>query len=154
MPTLKASKLDDVTQLILSALKALPELEGVVIFDGPAIGQDSPKRTVIIGDDGDPESDAVSEFTQEWSNMSRTRKRESGEIPCAAIAWEGGTDMKSQRDRAFDLLAVCELALLTDPTLGDESLWIEITSGSARPVQNERGAATVVPFTISYATTL
>jgi hypothetical protein len=135
-------------------MKALPALEGVSFFDGPAIGQDSPKRVVIIGDDGDPESDVESEFTQEWANMSRTRKRETGEIPCCVIAWEGGTDMKSQRDRAFVLLAACELALLADPTLGDESLWIEITSGSARPVQNERGAATVVPFTISYSTTL
>lgn len=151
MATTNASRLDDVTSLILTTLRALPEFEGVTIFDGPAIGQDSPKRLVMVGDDGDPESDVESSFEQSWANFSRTRKRETGQIPCAVIAWDGGSDMAVQRDKAFTLLAATELAILA---LASDELTLELASGSSRPVQNERGAATVVPFTVQYTTTL
>lgn len=151
MPTASASRLDDVTELILTTLRALPEFEGVSIFDGPPIGSDSPKRLIMIGDDGDPESDVEATFEQEWANFSRTRKRETGDIPCAVIAWDGSTDMKAQRDKSFTLLAATEVAILA---LASDDLTLELVSGSSRPVQNERGAATVVPFVIRYTTTL
>jgi hypothetical protein len=151
MPSTVTFKLDDVTDLILTTLRALPEFSGVSIFDGPPIGQDSPKRLIMVGDDGDPESDAISTFTQEWSNLSKTRKRETGEIPCAVIAWDGGTDMKAQRDAVSILLNSLSTAILA---LASDDLTLELNSGSARPVQNEKGAATVVPFSITYTTTL
>lgn len=151
MPTANASRLDDVTELILTTLRALPEFEGVSIFDGPPIGNDSPKRLIMIGDDGDPESDVEATFEQEWANFSHTRKRETGEIPCAIIAWDGSTNMKAQRDICFGLLAATEVAILA---LASDELTLDLASGSSRPVQNDRGAATVVPFIVRYTATL
>ena len=145
------SRLDDVTALILATIRALPELEGVSVFDGPPVGDDSPKRLVLIGDDGDPESEVESTFEHTWANFSQTRKRETGEIPCAAIAWDGGSDVAPTRETAFLLMSVCELAILA---LVDDDLSISIVSGKNQPVQNSRGAATVVPFLIRYSTTL
>lgn len=151
MPTANASRLDDVIDQILSTFRALPDLANVTVYDGPATGSDSPKQLILVGDDGDPESDVEAEFIQEWTNFAHTRKRESGTIPCAVIAWDGSTDMRAQRVKAFTLLAACELAILA---LASDVLTLELNAGSDRPVQNERGAATMVPFVISYTTTL
>jgi hypothetical protein len=59
--------------------------------------------------------------------------------------------MKAQRVKTFALLAACEVAILA---LASDELTLELVSGASRPVQNERGAATVVPFLVRYTTTL
>lgn len=148
------SRLDDVTAALIAAWQVLPALEGVAFYDGPGVSQSSDSALILIGDDGDPESDAVSTFEQEWANFSHTRRNERGEIPCAAIAQSGDTDMNGRRVRAFQLLAACESALLADPTLGDVVYSVEFVGGSAVPVQNTRGAAMVAPFIVRYWTQL
>jgi hypothetical protein len=146
--------MDDVTAALIAAWSALPALAGVSIYDGPGISQAPDLDLVMVGDDGDPESDVLSTFEQEWANLSHTRRSERGEIPCAAIAQSGETDMNGRRVRVFQLLAACESALVADPTLGDVALSLEFIGGSARPVQNSRGAAMVAPFTVRYWTQL
>jgi len=151
VPTTIASKLDDVTDLILTTIRALPEATGVSIYDGPPVGNDAPKQLVMIGDDGDPDSDAESSFDQTWTNLAHTRKREDGEIPGAVIIGDGSVDMKTQRTAAFTLLGAIETALLG---LASDVLTISFDSGKARPVQNNKGAACWIPFSVSYSTTL
>lgn len=148
------SRLDDVTAALIATWQAVPALAGVAFYDGPGISQSPDLDLLVIGDDGDPESDVASTFEQEWANLSHTRRSERGEIPCAAIAQSGETDMSGRRIRAFQLLAACESALMADPTLGDVALSVEFLGGAARPVQNTRGAAMVAPFTVRYWTQL
>ena len=148
---MNACALDDVHNLILSTLRSIPAFSDVTIYDGPPVGSDSPLKTVCVGDDGDPETDVESSFTQEWANLAKTRKRERGEIPCAVIAWDGSTAMEPKRAAVSVLLDAVGEAIRA---LASDALTLEITSGASRPVQNNKGAATQVPFTVSYTTTL
>lgn len=149
-----ASRMDDVTAALIALWTEQAGLTGVSVYDGPAVSASADRDLIMIGDDADPDSDVSSTFVQEWANFSHTRRSETGEIPCAVIAQSGSTALAARRTRAFELLAECELAVLADPTLGDVTLAVEMISGSARPVQNSRGAAIIVPFTVRYWTQL
>ena len=148
-----ATALGAVTNAILVALRAGVELSDVTIEDATAISSRAWKVAVIVGDDGDPESDAESSFTQAPANLDGSRRVEIGEIVCAAIAQSGSTTVETQRTRALSLLtSACEAAINVDPTLGGIVFNLEVISGSARTIQNEKGSAVTAPFIVRYWT--
>jgi hypothetical protein len=144
------STIGDFAEALVNRWKLLPDMEGVVISDGPPLTETKLGTLLLIGDDGDPESDATSSFSQEWLDMAQTRRQETGELIGAVIADDGGTDLSVSRERAFTLLSVCEQALRMDSTLGGIVQSAYLSSGSVRLFQNSAGSAVVVPFVIAY----
>jgi hypothetical protein len=110
------------------------------------------RDTVVIGHDGDPDSDAEPVFTQMWVDMAQTRRREDGDIPGASIATTGSTTTDTARARAFEVLAAVESYLLSDRTLGGLVASVEFLGGASRTIENDKGSAVVIPFSVRYWT--
>ena len=122
----------------------------VNVYLGEPITSDVPLNFVMIGSDGDPESDLTADFQHTWVDMARTRMREEGEIPCALVSQTGEVDVATTTTSAFATLQSCVNALGNDPTLSGLVMSIQVTSGSDRQIQNNRGTAIIVPFTVNY----
>lgn len=144
------SKLDDVTNALIATFAALPALAGVPVYDAEPVTGAADPDLLLVGDDGDPESSIASTYEQQWTNLACTTRQEVGEVMCAAISQSGDTDMQARRDRVFGWVAACENSLRADITLGGVVASAHLIRGSARPVQNDRGAAMVAPFTVAY----
>jgi hypothetical protein len=143
---------------VLAALKtkfaALPVLTGVEVYVGMPVTSDDPQDLVLLSHDGEWDSDAQPTVEYEWANIAGTSRYETGNIPCALISQSGDDDMQARFDRVQVLLAAMENALVTDMNsgvaLGGLVMGCTITSGQARQIQNEAGAAVLAPFVLTY----
>jgi hypothetical protein len=144
--------LPGVVSALVLAFQGLSGLAGVLVDDSSSPSGSSAKDIVTIGDDGDPESDTVATYEQEWANFSQTRAKETGSIPCAVIAQSGSTKIDSVRVRAGVLLNVCAAYVKANPTLDGQVSSMRLSAGDMMPVQTDLGAAIIAPFTITYWT--
>jgi hypothetical protein len=128
----------------------------VRVFDGVPVGDEAEAlgEFVLVGHDGDPESTPEITVVQEWVDLACSRRAETGVVPCAVVVQSGDTDLSARRDRAQVLLSVCADSIVTDMTLGGVVDSALLLSGSASQLQTEQGAAVVVPFDITYRTTV
>jgi hypothetical protein len=143
-----------VTAALVAGIRALPTMSTVVVDKANVITGSSYDEAVVIGDDGDPESDVQSVFQQVWVDMAHTRRDETGDIPCVALAQTGSTAPEVVEARAFEILGYVELMVVADPTLGGTVATLEILGGSSKIIQNARGSAVIVPFSVRYWTHL
>jgi hypothetical protein len=145
--------LDDVMAGLAVIWRALPALAGVPVYDMPVTASADP-QLVLIGDDGDPQSDAVATYEQQWTDIACTARMETGEIPCAVIAQSGDTDIEGRRAEASALMSAIGVSLVADQTLGGLVMGSQLIRGSAKGIQNSAGSAVVAPFTIRYLATV
>lgn len=142
---------------VLDALVALcgsaAGLDGVTIHDGPQVTSAPLKEVITIGWDGDEDNDEAVQSQQAWAAIGQKAKDETLQIPCAAIAWRGDTNIKAVRDRAYELLGEVEDALRADPSLGfPPPTIVAMTTGNAYQRQTDKGAQCRVMFTIGVQT--
>lgn len=148
MPVLIVPKLGLVIQTLKTSFSTvIPTIE---IYLGEPITSDVPNDFVMLGSDGDPDSDATADFEHTWEDMAHTRMREDGEIPCALVSQTGDEDVSGTMTAAFATLQACVNALGNDPTLDGIVMDIQVSAGSSRQIQNDLGTAIVVPFTVTY----
>jgi hypothetical protein len=111
---------DLITQLVTTCRAAAPA--GLLVTDGQGATQD-PGNFLMVGV-GDPDSTDQAEAasgTQEWSGLGAKAARESGSIPCCALAWTGAAGDAAQqavREAVRDIVVGVDAALKTDPNLG------------------------------------
>ena len=128
-------------------------LAGVQVQDGPPTQSLAGlPRVLVIGGEWQPSDVARpgATGTQEPS-MGNASRNETISVACSAFSQSGDTDMRARRDEAFAVEAALENAVIADRTLGG------LCYGDARvasvddyrPLQNERGSAAVVDFTIT-----
>ena len=144
------SKMKTVTDALVTSISALPTMTGVIVDQANTVTGASYKEAIVIGDDGDPDSDVQSVFQQNWVDMAHTRRDEIGDIPCVAQAQTGSTDPEVVKSRAYELLGYVEAMAVADPTLGGVVATLEILGGSSKVVENSGGAAVIVPFSVRY----
>ncbi len=144
------SAMKTVTAALVAGIRALPAIGTVTVDKANAVSSQNYKEAIVIGDDGDPDSDVQSVFQQVWVDMAHTRRDETGDIPCVALAQTGSTNPEVVEARAYELLAYVESMALADPTLGGTVATLEILGGSSKLVENERGSAVIVPFSVRY----
>jgi hypothetical protein len=142
-----ASRLDDVQAALVTAFAAALT---VPVYDEDPVTNEPDPQFVVVGDDWDPESEATSTFTQEWSNLAATSRYERGSIPCVAVASSGDTDPVVVRQQAFGLLASCETALRADLTLGGLVLTVQLANGAVRLAQTNQGPFVAAQFEVTY----
>lgn len=111
----------------IDALVALAQTyvpSGVSVYDGEA-ASDDPGDFLMVGVQ-DPDSDTMSlsgESQQGWSSVGYGSgyTDESGDITCAAVAWNGDSGnaaQKAARDDAYEIAKALAKAISIDPTLG------------------------------------
>jgi len=73
---------------------------------------------IFIGYDGNPvgEQESIT-ITSEWAGLGAKKRTEHFDILCSILAVSGDGKGKDARDRAFNLLAIVETTLRTDPSL-------------------------------------
>lgn len=145
-----SSAMRNVTAALVAGIRALPNVSGVSVDKANTVTSQSYREAIVIGDDGDPDSDAMSVFQQVWVDLAHTRRDETGDIPCVALAQTGSTAAEAVEARAYELLGYVESMVIADPTLGGLVATLEILGGSSKLVENERGSAVIVPFSVRY----
>lgn len=133
-----------------AALPALVAVNAEVRRGAPVGGIDL-DRLVAVEFDGAPEARENARFVQDWIDMACTRRRETGELMCTALAQTGDDDVDVMEQSAFALFAACAADLQSDLTVGGLVWSQHVVAGSAQQLQNERGVAVLVPFTVAYA---
>lgn len=121
-----------------------------VIDDGIGLTSSASTNLLLIGDDGDPETEVSSEYNQYYVDLAQTRRQENGSIPCAVIVQSGSTDQPSLETQLFDLLTAVLAPIESDRTLGGLVFTSEVTEGNTRTLVNSSGTAVVVSFTVTY----
>ncbi len=129
-------------------------LDGVTVYDGPPLESPSEERSLYIGYDEERGSTAGDiygvEGTQEFLAMAGDRK-ETFAIRCAATARSGDTVMKTERDRAFGIVAAVENLIRlhvtgSDITLGG-SVLVSSIGGDIKLIQLQTTAGAYVKCT-------
>lgn len=143
-----ASVLDDVTTALVALFTAALPL--VPVYNDDPVTNEADAAFVLVGDDGDPESERESSFEQEWADLACSSRYERGSIPCSALASSGDTDPDATRSAAFALLAACESALRANRTLGGLVMTSQLTSGSTLLAQGDNGSWVIAQFEITY----
>lgn len=147
--------LDGLVALCTAATGTGQPLDGVTVYDGPPLESPSEELSLYIGHDeerGRAAGDIYgAEGTQEFMAMGGDRK-ETFAIRCAASARSGDTVIKTERDRAFGVMAAVENLIRlhvtgSDITLGG-SVLVSSIGGDIKlmQLQTANGAFAKVTF--------
>lgn len=124
-------------------------LAGVTIYDGPPVEDPSDQLQLYIGyDEERSDVDIFSvEGTQDWQTMGGARE-ETFSILCCAVARSGELRTKTERDRAFSIMAGVEQlvrlnAVGADITLGGAVLASQV-AGNVKLLQLQTTDGTYV----------
>lgn len=143
-----------VVPALIDALVTNIAAAGIRTFDGFGVSEDPGLNYVLVGVD-DPDSDSMgfaADATQTWANANYTSRDETGEVICAAVAWNGESDQKAARDAAYANLDTIAAMLKANPSQGvAQLLWTSFGSRvQLSQDQNEKGANAIVVFRIHY----
>lgn len=149
-PTRLPDVIDALVAMFTAAVEPLQD-GGIPVLDGPP-PVDEPKRYMSVGDEGD-EDESDSALVRAWAGLGGQAMDEEGSVTCCAIAWvggSGGTSVRDQRERAFEMFSACEEAHRADLNLGGLVLFSRIAEVTYRPFVNDQGTGARVRFTIDY----
>lgn len=129
-------------------------LTNVTVLDHTGI-TDDPGDYLMVGiDDPDSDSPSSGEFQQEWTSVPGRHRSEDGTVTCAAMTWNGDSNLRVARADAKAMLAAIENNLRTDPNLGAAVpglMWTSFgTRGKPTQILGETGAVVIVSFDIAY----
>src|SRR5690348_11079979 len=114
-----ASRVPDLIDAIVAALRTAPALSTVKVIDGPIVTDSAAQEWVFVGYDGSDEGDYITATTQqEWAGIGAKKKNEEITLTCAVLVQRGSIDVRSCRVRTFEVFAAVEDVLRADPALG------------------------------------
>lgn len=127
-------------------------LNGVTVFDGPAVTADPAPLALWVGVD-DPDATAATvaaSSTQEWAGLGHQSRNELLSVRCVAQAWSGADDVRTVRQSVYAIIAAVEDLVRNDAALGGNLLFTSpgVTNGELRQLTSGAGAAARVTFTI------
>jgi hypothetical protein len=139
------------TAIVLDALVAALNLDGVEVVDGQPVKLDDPDVLVIGWSPAGPVTVA-----QERAGMGRDRRQEVVTVPCVASTWRGESTQaaaKVVRNAAVDILDRVRDRLDADRTLGGAVTRAVLGfEGTLDQAQTADGATATFDFTISVTT--
>jgi hypothetical protein len=123
----------------------------VPVRDGPYVVRGSDPLFVVVGHNGDPESNNAAGGGQAWSALGTRARDETASVDCVVDGWSGGSDLAALRQTVEDALDAISTALRTDPTLGGavQSAGMGGTFNLSQEA-NEAGLFVRYPFTVDY----
>lgn len=130
-----------------SGLSAL----GVQLRDGEEPSTRSDPLELWVGGTGldDDDTEAASS-SRSWAHASAASDvDETVIVTCAAWAWSGDPDLRTQRRAASDLLDAAA-AVVRNSTLGlaPRVAWCEVSDVQLRQIQDQAGSAAVFTFSV------
>lgn len=148
------SRVPDLIDNLIAALKASAGLSGVQVVDGPLVSDTAASEYVFVGYDGDPEGEfATAGTSQQWAGLGAKAKNEDITLTCAVLVQRGSVDVKACRVRAFEIFAQVEAVVRADPALGLPPPTVcSISETSFHTEQTDRGVRGRMPFTLSCTT--
>ena len=121
------------------------------VFDG--YGVSLTKETVLHVGVDDPRlvAEAVSARSEQTDETPCIR-REAGDVGCAVLAWDGGADQKSARDRAFAVAEFVQHLCRSDALVGavPDLAVTRFTSLVFTQDQDENGAVALIAFRVAF----
>ena len=130
---------------LIKVLKSTTGLRNLTIFDGQPTNN-TPKDYICVGwlDEG-----AAIIGTQTPASLGNLRRSETYDINCLASTFNGGTDMRVARDRAFLIFGIIEDAVRDNATLNGAVMFAEITNFNVTQMQTAEGATVDIEFSVS-----
>lgn len=120
-------------------------LDGVTVVDGPSVTTPSEQLLLYIGDT--PVTGGAGAFgSQDFVTLPARERDEAYSIYCTAYSRSGDTAIKTERDRAFAIMAVVEKLVRpgfagSDITLGGAVQWCSVSGRITYfPGQSSSGA--------------
>lgn len=143
---------------LVSALKA-QELEGVEIYDGPAVSESKALAVIMVGFAGErmARTGAYPEPAQPEINvtatidgqLSVTPVREQYPIQSLIAVLNGAKDVTAAMTRAYELLAAAGAALAADKKLGGAVALATLGNHSTTREQTAKGAVVSLVFEVN-----
>lgn len=132
---------------LVQAFTVAPELDGVLILDGPGIKSQAAKRVLAVGYTAVPGETSV-ETQSEPDGLAGNPSQEQYVVRCTAAVIGGSTDTKAVREAAYDILSAAGSVLVRDQRLGGAVTRASIGGHSMMPDQTSRGAECMIVFEI------
>ncbi|MFE7347522.1 hypothetical protein [Streptomyces fimicarius] len=143
------SRVPELIDALVAALRADEGLAGVVVTDGPEVTAGAVPDWIVVGFDGDGDGDfQAASSVQDWASLG-TDRTEQFQLTVAVIALRGDTDVKAARDRVYALAAPVRALLWADPSLGLPSLQVGVGAAQLSQVQTEQGVQAVLLLTLA-----
>jgi hypothetical protein len=100
---------------VFARFAGLSALADAAVYIGSPVTTAADRKFVLIGDDGDPESDIASTWEQEPADLAGSFQYERGSVPGAVGAQSGDTDVQARLTEAAALLNACSDSVRADP---------------------------------------
>lgn len=136
--------IDALVQLAQTA----PELEGVVVRDGPMLDNNAEPRVLYIGWTGGTE-DVDVEVQVSEEGAGGNPDREQTVIRCTAHAIDGAADIPTARRAAYDMVSGLGAAIDSNRSLNKTVMRAAIGNHSLTQQQTNKGAEAVVTFEVN-----
>lgn len=141
------SKVPDVLAQLVAIATAAPELEGVVVRDGPLLEQDTDLRVLYVGWGGGTEDTDVETQVSE-DDLAGSPSQETATIRCTAWARSGDTDVPSVRSQVYAVVSGLGAAIDRDRRLGGAVMRAMIGGHALTQQQTSRGAQAALTFEV------
>lgn len=143
--------LPQVIDALVAQLQAASALSAVRVFDGIEVDGSYPGDAIVVGDDGGEDGDVTAgSGRQSYDTLGARSMYEDASLDCYLWAWDGSTDIRSRRIRAFQIFSAVDTAIRADPSLGSTCLYAGISDFSVAYRQTSNGAAVVINFSVTY----
>ncbi|CAL9302768.1 MULTISPECIES: hypothetical protein [Streptomyces] len=143
------SRVPEVIDRLVALGKADAALKGVRISDGPEMTEDPDLEWLIPGWDADPTGDFQAANTLGgWAGLG-SRREEQFQITVAVIAYNGDTDVRAARERAYEIAARVEAWFVADPSIGLPELEAAIEASQLTQDQTPKGAQAALLLTVA-----
>ncbi|MFF3848045.1 hypothetical protein [Streptomyces sp. NPDC002328] len=112
------SRVPDLIDALTARLATEEGLSDVRVADGPEVSEEGADEWILIGYDGDPESQGQAAVTEEdWAALGTSRS-ERIELPVTILVRRGDTEVRAARARVYAIGAVVRRVLVHDPSVG------------------------------------
>lgn len=119
---MSSSLLPDLVTATLDVFGTALAAEDVEVRDGP-VKQNVERAMLLVGatEDQGESAGIFGDWSQKWRGLGHVTRAEAFGIPCVLFVRSGDSDeadLAAARQEVFDLFALLEAAVRSDPTLG------------------------------------
>lgn len=144
------SRVPELIDALVAACRAAPGLADIAVADGPEISESNPPEWLMIGFDGDADSNfQAAQSVITWASPVSTDQEEQLQVTCAVFTSRGDTDVRAARARAYEIGGVLEQLLKADPSVGLRSLEVAIQATQLAQPQMAMGAQAQLVLTVA-----
>jgi hypothetical protein len=141
-----ATRVPGTIDALVQVFQTAPELDGVLIMDGPEIGPKAAARVLSVGWTAiEGETAVESQVTAE--GLAGNPDREGFTVRCTAAVVGGATDVPAVRRAAYELLTAAGAVIARNRRLGG-AMRVQMGRHSLMQGQTNKGAQALLVFDV------